>query len=229
MIAWLHRIVFNKASAIILGLTLAIGVTYLLGWSNVFTVKEVVVFGAPTVGDKHLIEREVAIGEKIARLNTRSISKDLTKLTWLDDSSLRTDWFKGVVTIRVSTRKPLAIVYGKLIDSKGMIFQLPNVDMSRFPTIIANSNETRLIGVSLISQIPDSMLKKLVVISIPGKHSVTLDLRAIGKLQHPLSIFWGDLTSTPLKVRVYQSLLALPENAKISMMDLSAPHAPIVR
>ncbi|MEI9908175.1 MAG: hypothetical protein WDO06_10125 [Actinomycetota bacterium] len=44
-----------------------------------------------------------------------------------------------------------------------------------------------------------------------------------------INIFWGDATSTKLKVRVFQSLIALPENVNISFMDLSAPHAPIVR
>ena len=31
------------------------------------------------------------------------------------------------------------------------------------------------------------------------------------------------------KVKVYKALLALPENKKISLLDLSAPHAPIVK
>jgi len=32
-----------------------------------------------------------------------------------------------------------------------------------------------------------------------------------------------------LKVKVYQALIALPANKKVTFIDLSAPHAPIVK
>jgi hypothetical protein len=44
-----------------------------------------------------------------------------------------------------------------------------------------------------------------------------------------LTVAWGDLTNMSLKVQVFQALIALPENSKITEIDLSAPHAPIVK
>ena len=44
-----------------------------------------------------------------------------------------------------------------------------------------------------------------------------------------LQLRWGTATENALKVKVYKALMAQPENAKIKRMDLSAPHAPIVK
>jgi hypothetical protein len=44
-----------------------------------------------------------------------------------------------------------------------------------------------------------------------------------------LLVQWGSLENLPLKVRVYNTLLALPENKTVKKIDLSAPHAPIVK
>jgi hypothetical protein len=43
-----------------------------------------------------------------------------------------------------------------------------------------------------------------------------------------LEVKWGINSENELKTRVYQRILALPENKKITKIDLSAPHAPIV-
>ena len=44
-----------------------------------------------------------------------------------------------------------------------------------------------------------------------------------------VEIRWGLPRDNPLKAKVYKALLAQPENALIKWMDLSAPHAPIVK
>jgi hypothetical protein len=44
-----------------------------------------------------------------------------------------------------------------------------------------------------------------------------------------LRIFWGANEKSALKMQVLRALLALPENEKIRRVDLSAPHAPIVK
>jgi hypothetical protein len=40
---------------------------------------------------------------------------------------------------------------------------------------------------------------------------------------------WGANIENPLKVQVFQELLDRPENKRIKRVDLSAPHAPIVK
>jgi hypothetical protein len=44
-----------------------------------------------------------------------------------------------------------------------------------------------------------------------------------------VEVRWGLATDNELKAKVYKALLAQPENAKLKRMDLSAPHAPIVK
>jgi hypothetical protein len=44
-----------------------------------------------------------------------------------------------------------------------------------------------------------------------------------------LEVKWGINSENELKTRVYQAILALPENNKITKIDVSAPHAPIVK
>jgi hypothetical protein len=44
-----------------------------------------------------------------------------------------------------------------------------------------------------------------------------------------LQIAWGKNEKTTLKIEVINSLLALPENKNIKKIDITAPHAPIVK
>jgi hypothetical protein len=44
-----------------------------------------------------------------------------------------------------------------------------------------------------------------------------------------LEIRWGTDSENELKLKVYKALIALPENAEIKRVDVSAPHAPIVK
>jgi len=227
---WVFRKIFRKGTLILFVIAFLGGASYALGWSHLFVVKNVFVFGAPTQFDEQYILGKVPIGERLARLNTRAISDELSGLAWLDSSTFRTEWIKGSITVRVTVRKPIATVNRELIDASGALFQLQNFDRSKLPNIEANSHQTQMIAVSLLEQLPISLLKDLTVLSVPGIHSVTLHLVSDTKgAKRNLTIVWGDVTNTPLKVRVYQSLLALTENANITEMDLSAPHAPIVK
>jgi hypothetical protein len=40
---------------------------------------------------------------------------------------------------------------------------------------------------------------------------------------------WGTNSDLNLKIKVYEALIALKENSKIVTVDVSAPHAPIVK
>ena len=44
-----------------------------------------------------------------------------------------------------------------------------------------------------------------------------------------VKVVWGSSRQVDLKVSVYRALLALPENKNVKRVDLSAPHAPIVK
>jgi hypothetical protein len=44
-----------------------------------------------------------------------------------------------------------------------------------------------------------------------------------------IEIRWGSNSENELKLEVYRALIALPENADIKRVDVSAPQAPIVK
>jgi hypothetical protein len=44
-----------------------------------------------------------------------------------------------------------------------------------------------------------------------------------------IRIIWGDGQDTELKIKVITALLEQPENKSIRMIDVTAPHAPIVK
>jgi hypothetical protein len=44
-----------------------------------------------------------------------------------------------------------------------------------------------------------------------------------------MEVKWGLNSENELKTKVYEALTALPENNRVTRIDLSAPHAPIVK
>jgi cell division septal protein FtsQ len=214
----------------LLVVSLLAGATYVLGWSSVFSVKQVVVLGAPSSAESLLIRNSVQIGDKLARLEPKNLNTTLNAFPWLDRSTVNRNWFKGVVTIHVWTRTPVAIANGKLIDNSGKIFELPDNNGRGLPKIVASSPTARLFAVKLINDLPAQLRDSLQTVTTSGSHFALLHVMEKSFAPPRLvSIKWGDLSNSVLKGRVYYSLIALPENRKISLVDVSAPHAPIVK
>lgn len=220
--------------ALIFTLLAVVLVAYALGWSSLFTVKNVVVLGVPVKNETQMIRDSVHIGEKMARLEPRTVTNSLRKFSWFDHADLSRNWLKGTVTIRVWARTPVAGYEGRLIDSKGVIFDLPGTDTSHLPLVTAPGTSLAKLAIDLFTQLPEEMRDAVEGVSVQGPHSVTMTLRKTfdspnKTLDKTITLIWGDLTDTALKVKVYQALLALPENSEVSTINVSAPHAPIVK
>lgn len=214
---------------ILLGVVVAIA-AYVLGWSSLFSVKQVLVIGAPNPSEAYATQHSVPIGEKLARLEPRSVSVSLKKFPWLDHATISRNWFKGEVTIRVWTRTPIAVFQGHLMDGEGVTFDLPNVDTSHLPTITATNAASGKFGAQLLLQLPIDLRDQVISVAVHGSHLGILSIKNPTKSPSKvLTLVWGDLADMSLKVQVYHALLALPENAKVSTVDVSAPHAPIVK
>ncbi|MFA5918124.1 MAG: FtsQ-type POTRA domain-containing protein [Candidatus Nanopelagicaceae bacterium] len=216
----------------ILALTLLLTVTcaYALGWTSLFTVKQVRVVGAPTPSQSILIRESVEVGEKMARLETRAISNSLKKYTWLDHAQINRDWLKGSVTIHVWTRTPVAIFRTHLIDSNGVLFDLPNDQISFLPQIRAATIASAKFALELLLEFPSNFRAKVLNVRMQGSNTAILTVRTTRlNSSRNVNVIWGGLTETELKIRVFNALLSLPENAKVQTVNVSAPHAPIVR
>jgi hypothetical protein len=66
----------------------------------------------------------------------------------------------------------------------------------------------------------------LTVVKVRSSGDLVLEVDNAGK---NLEIRWGSDNDNELKLKVYKALIALPENASIKRVDVSAPHAPIVK
>lgn len=201
---------------------------YVLGWSSLFTVKQVVVIGAPNPSETFAIEHSIHLGQKMARFESQSLAKSLEEYTWLDHSNVSRNWLKGVVTVHVWTRTPVAQFQSHLVDDAGIVFDLPSVDASHLPIITGSNNEAAKFAANVLTKMPTQLRSQVTGILVHGIDSAILSINE-PTLKRVLTVAWGDETHVSLKVQVYQALVALPENSKITKMDLSAPDAPIVK
>jgi cell division protein FtsQ len=201
---------------------------YVLGWSSLFTVKQVVVVGAPNPSESFVIEHAVHVGGKMARLDTKALRHSLEKFSWLDHSSVSRNWLKGKVTVHVWARTPIAQFQNHLVDSSGVIFDLPSVDVRKFPLIIGQSVTSAKFAAQLLTELSAQLKVQILSVAVHGNDFATLAIND-PVLNRPLTLTWGDQSNLSFKVKVYQALIALPENSTITTIDLSAPHAPIVK
>jgi hypothetical protein len=74
--------------------------------------------------------------------------------------------------------------------------------------------------------LPEDLNSLVRVIKVRGTGALVLEIEKDGK---KVEIRWGTDTEKELKLKVYQAVIALPENQSIKRVDVSAPRAPIVK
>jgi len=202
--------------------------TYLFAWSPVFTVRTISTIGAPKdVSAAAIIAKsDISIGQKLSRIEPRSVERSLSELSWVSKASVDRNWIEGAVTIEIVPRIAVGIYKGKAIDKSGTLFELPGKSPEGLPVVSASSPELGLEAISLFTSLPVEL--RLATVSVSASNT-----NAISSWQQQgsrkLKITWGSSSDLDLKVTVLQALLELPENKAIKRVDLSAPHAPIVK
>jgi hypothetical protein len=121
---------------------------------------------------------------------------------------------------------PVGIFQGKAVDAEGEVFAYPGVLDSNLPVVSASSPELGLTAVALFKTLPQEIRQDLISLSAFNESSIS-SRQKMGDRQ--IKVQWGSMSQIPLKVKVYKALVALPENSNIKRVDLSAPHAPIVK
>jgi len=210
-----------------------IALAYLLGWSSIFSVKNVEIVGAPTTAVEAEIEKrsQVEVGQQLARVNPQSVARKIEKLTWVKDVAISRNWLSGAVAIEISPREPLAFfnsdqVPGQTIDKEGELFSLPGFKNPDLALISAKSPESALKANELFTQLPENFRKNITSMMASSTNTFTLNSTLEGR---DIRIRWGDNQEMDLKISVINSLLKLPENKQIKVIDVVAPHAPIVK
>ena len=197
------------------------GATYLLGYSSFFTVSSVEV-----IGTNRAISTGITKGQKLARVEPRAVSAKLENLDWVESAEISRNWINGKVVVQLTQRTPIATFKNQVIDSSGTSFIPQGAQPSGLVEIQAADIQDATKAVNFFTQLPEELKSTLTVVKVRSTGALVLITENKGK---KLEIRWGTNSENELKLKVYKALLALPENAEIKRVDVSAPHAPIVK
>jgi cell division septal protein FtsQ len=211
----------NRRLALFASLALLAIATYILGWSSFFTVSSVEITGTKTQ-----LSSGISTGEKLARIEPRAIAAKFETLDWVAEAKVSRNWINGKVSIEITERTPVAIFNKIVFDSNGNSFALRGTPSSPLVQIQASDLVAAKKAVTFFSSLPVDLKSALMVVKVRSSGSLVLEVNNAGK---NLEIRWGDDSENELKLKVYKALIALPENASIKRVDVSAPHAPIVK
>ena len=213
---------------IVLAILLTAGLAYLLGWSNVLTIKEISYTGAPTKSSETTVKNltNLEVGQRLARIETRKIAARLQSLPWVDSADLSRNWFSGKIVIAITPRLPIATFDGQLMDATGKKFELPGGFKSKLPSVFARDPKSGLAAIKLFTKLPTEFSSRTSAFTATSPENINFKITE-GK--RSLMVIWGSDIEIDLKLKVYMALVALPENSKIREIDLTEPHSPIVK
>lgn len=204
------------------------GLIYLFAWSSAFTVHAITIQGAPTSESKSEISKLVlvATGEKMARVEPRAIATRIESIGWIKSVNISRHWLSGNVDVSVTPRTPTAYFNGSTIDASGAVFTLPGFSGGNLPLVSAAHPKIGLAAIELFQSLPKSFQSEVTSLSARDSADFTLHILEEGR---DIRIAWGKNEKTALKIQVIKALLALAENKSATRIDVSAPHAPIVK
>jgi cell division protein FtsQ len=197
------------------------GASYILGYSTLFTVSSIEV-----IGSSKPINTGIVKGQKLARVEPRAVATKLEALDWVESADISRNWINGKVVVELNSRTPIATYKNQVIDSTGASFVPQNKQSSDLIEIQAGTIEDARKAVNFLTELPKELNSTLTVVKVESTGALVLITQNKGKR---VELRWGTNSENALKLKVYNALIALPENAKIKRVDVSAPHAPIVK
>ena len=212
---------------------------YILGWSQFFRVTGISIDGLQPQAKELIssqIKREslIQIGEPLARVDARVVERSLLKNQWVGNVQVSRHWFSGEVNLFVVERSAIARIIGdtqfKYLTDQGQIAIFPEVLSQTVPELSGayQDKESVLRAKELLGELSGALDSQLTIKSLSiGSPTSFSTVAKIGEQE--LTIRWGSVNEIPLKIKVLQGLLALPENSHLKLVDLSAPLSPIVK
>lgn len=228
--------------AALLALLVIALLAYGLGWSKLFAVDSISFQGTDRI---ELITNQLSqaksnliIGEPLARVNPRTQEKIITELEWVASAKMTRNWRSGRVVIEIEPRIPVAVFsqldlksnQPRYLGSDGVEFSDPKSYSNLAVISLGQATlDQRKQVAYFVSNLPGNLVSALSGIEI----SKTGVIKMQSNLRKPdLNIIWGSdnsATDITMKSRVLIGLLALPENKKISEIDLTFVDSPIVK
>ena len=211
----------NRRLLLFVSIIVLAAVTYILGWSTLFTVSSIEI-----TGSSRQINSGIVKGQKLARVEPRAVAAQIEQLDWVSNATVTRNWINGKVSIELIERTPVAIFNDTVIDSTGKSFVLRESPSTNLVQIQAGDLAAAIKAVNFFTTLPSDLKSTLTVVKVRSSGALVLVVDNAGK---KLEIRWGNDGENELKLKVYKALIALPENAEIKRVDVSAPHAPIVK
>ena len=209
--------------------------TYIFGYSNLLSVKELSFNDPAKRSDIQSIanrpELNLRVGAKLARVNVRGAMRAFESVSWVEKVGVSRNWLTGRISIVVEGRVPVANLVStnsgsaSFIDKSGSIFQDSSIK-EKLPIVTIANPEMAHLAARFITSIPTDLIQEMNSLDLAATGDFVM---IIGKGPNSLLIRWGNGSDLPTKVRIYKDLIALPENKKITAIDLSNPKYPIVK
>jgi hypothetical protein len=112
------------------------------------------------------------------------------------------------------------------MDASGTVFTLPGFDGGELPRVSASTPELGLSAIALFQGLSPEFKKRVISLSAHNDSNFAMQVALLGR---EIRVLWGKNEKSELKIQVINSLIALEENKNIRRIDVSAPHAPIVK
>jgi len=235
-----RTIQFRHFPGIALSILLLSLLTYLLGWSTLLSLKSVTVTGT---SESTLISQSIAAskpsvhaGIPLARINVRSLYRTLSKNEWISSVEIGRSWIHGSLTVAIHEREPVAKYQGsdgvnRYFDINGVDFQSP-ITYSNIPAVHLGSDTVEVKSafatfLTSLHQIAPSLLTSSKGFSI--SHPSAISMQESLSPSRIVTVIWGSGSDLSLKVNVLNRLLALKENAKAQIFDISDPLSPLTK
>ena len=216
--------------------------TFGLGWSKLFALEAVSITGTNQVklieAQLEAAESKLVIGQPLARINPRTEENTVTNLEWIASADLSRNWWTGRVTLHITPRIPVAVyadVNGdsgapRYLAANGVEFSSPQSfsNLAKI-SIRAKTQGVRREIANFVANLSTEIVAAMTGLEIAGNDVILMETN----FREPtLEITWGARNSAAdieVKSRVLMGLLALPENKKITEIDLSIADSPIVK
>ena len=225
----------RNAPGIVL-LVLLVGVLgYFLGWSKVLAIKsiEITAAGNETLVTPRIVPKDIHIGLPMARVSSERIKHDLANMSWIEKITINRRWLAHDLRITITEHNPIAQYLDsqgqtEYFDSHGYSFVSPNPP-SGLPiiTFTHQDQQSRNAVAQFLASAPNDLTVGMTSLYVDSIDQILLTTSLPGYQQ--LIINWGTATEIPLKVRILRQLWTLPENKKITNVDLTNPLTPIVK
>ncbi len=241
---------FIKTPALVLSILMLALATYVLGWSQVFTVEKIIIDSK----DKKIVKEVLAkinqspavveIGQPLARVDRREIATRVREMLWVENIKLDRRLLSGELHIAVIARDPIGRLISKdstNVESIGFMdrdlenFYLPAEAVARalasgewsdMPEI-SIQNDSKGLRSDVAQLIETLQGNALQVERVQAKDQLSISTKLV-KEGRRLDISWGSVKDIELKIEIMNRLLELKENKSVKNINLSNPISPIV-